>query len=56
MQKTRRIGKRERAARKKRFRTKVTTYDKKTGGWLTLKLGHKKMTIHLRRSFASVCG
>jgi hypothetical protein len=51
-----RIGKRERVARKKRFRGSVSYYDKKTAGWLTLKLGHKKMMIQYKRSFSSVGG
>lgn len=56
MTRMKRIGKRERGARKKRFRGTISFYDKKTAGWLTLKLGHKKTQIHLRRSLSSVGG
>ena len=48
-----RMGKRERAAGKKRFRGSVSFFDKKTAEWQTLKLGHKKMSIHFGKSFAS---
>ena len=53
---TYRIGKRERAARKKRFRGSVSFYDKKTAEWQTLKLGHKKMMIYFGKCFQSVGG
>lgn len=56
MRKIQRIGKRERVARKKRRRGSNRYYDKKTAGWLTLKLGHKKMMIQIREFFSSVGG
>lgn len=53
MKNVRRIGKREREARKRHRRTLVySSYS----GWQPLKLGHKKMLIHVGRMFASTGG
>jgi len=51
-----RIGKRERGARKKRKRGTTSFYDQKTAGWRTLKLGHKKFSIHFAKSLLSEGG
>lgn len=48
-----RMGKRERAARKKRFRGSTSVFDTKTAEWQTLKLGTKKMSIQFRKFLSS---
>ncbi len=53
MTKMNRLGKREREARKRHGRGSVSFYDHKAAGWVTLKLGRKKMMRHMRSWLAN---